>query len=82
MTGRGGFRPEYQVKQYVAEVNGAFGSRWRVFTTGSDKHYLFECVQNSDICTAVLKTDLRDDVRSALRHGWGHAPRPPAVDAE
>ena len=82
MTGRGGFPPELQVKQYVAEVNGAFGSRWRVFTTGSDRHYLLSLVQNPEIAKAVLKTDLRPDVRSALRHGWGHAPRPPAVDAE
>lgn len=76
MTGRGGFAPECQIKQFVAEVNGAFGSRWRVFTTGSDKHYLFVLVQNPEIIRPTLKTDLRDDVRAALRHGWGHAPRP------
>ena len=67
------FPPELQVKQYVAEVSGAFGSRWRVFSTGSSRHYLLVCVQNSDIAAPVLKTDLRPDVRRALAHGWGHA---------
>jgi hypothetical protein len=73
-----GFRPEYQVKQFVAEVNGAFGSRWRVFTTGSGRHYLLVCVQNSDLQVPVLKSDLKPEVRRALAHGWGHAPRPRA----
>lgn len=67
------FLPELQTKQFVAEVNGDFGSRWRVFTTGSDKHYLFVCVQDSDRQRPVLKADLRDDVRRALAHGYGHA---------
>jgi hypothetical protein len=70
-----GFAPEVQTKQYVAEVNGAFGSRWRVFTTGSDRHYLFVLVQNPDISKPVAKADLRPDVRRALAHGHGHAPR-------
>lgn len=64
--------PEMQVTQFVAEVNGAFGSRWRVFRTGSSKHYLFVLAQNSDISKPVLKTDLQPAVRSALAHGWGH----------
>jgi hypothetical protein len=67
------FLPELQVKQFVAEVNGALGSRWRVFTTGSDRHYLFVCVQNSDLQRPVLKADLQPDVRRALAHGYGHA---------
>jgi len=75
VTGRGGFAGELQVTQFVAEVNGAFGSRWRVFRTGSDRHYLFVLVQNSDIAVPVLKSDLQPDVRRALAHGWGHAPR-------
>jgi hypothetical protein len=62
-----------QVKQYVAEVNGAFGSRWQVFETGDSRYYLFVLVQNSDISKPVRKTDLQPQVRSALRHGWGHA---------
>jgi hypothetical protein len=69
-----GFPPELQVKQFVAEVNGAFGSRWRVFTTGSARHYYFQLIQNTDIGKPVLKTDLQDDVRGALAHGYGHAP--------
>lgn len=67
------FPPELQVKQFVAEVDGAHGFRWRVFTTGSDRHYLFSCVENPCFSVPVLKADLRDDVRSALAHGWGHA---------
>jgi hypothetical protein len=67
------FPPELQVKQYVAEVNGGFGSRWWVFRTGSDKYYLFTCVQNPSFSIPVLKTSLRDDVRRALSHGVGHA---------
>lgn len=65
--------PEFQVIQYVAELNGSFGCRFRVFRTGSGRHYLFVCVQNPDIAFPVLKTDLRRDVRSALAHGVGHA---------
>ncbi|MEV7264683.1 hypothetical protein AB0N38_14135 [Micromonospora aurantiaca] len=61
-----------QVKQFVAEVNGRFGFRFRVFITGDDRYYLFVCVQNSDITVPVRKADLRADVRAALRHGWGH----------
>jgi hypothetical protein len=68
-----GFRSECQVKQFVAEVNGCFGSRWHVFITGSDRHYLFTCVQNPVLSVPVLKADLRPDVRRALAHGYGHA---------
>lgn len=67
------FLPELQVIKFVAEVNGAFGFRFRVFTTGSSRHYLFTCVQNPLISFPVLKADLQPDVRSALAHGWGHA---------
>jgi len=70
----GPFRPEVQVKQFVAEVNGAFGSRWQVFKTGSDKHYLFVLVQNSDIRAPVLKADLQPIVRSALANRVGPCP--------
>ena len=67
------FLPECQVMKYVAELNGAFGFRFRVFTTGSSAHYLFSCIQNPDIQFPVRKADLRPEVRSALAHGWGHA---------
>ncbi len=67
--------PEIMVRQFVAEVNGAFGSRWCVFTTGDDRYYMFVLTQNPDISKPVRKSDLRPDVRSALAHGWGHAPR-------
>lgn len=67
------FPPELQVTKFVAELSGAFGARWRVFTTGSSRHYLFVLVQNPDIFKAVLKSELRPAVRSALAHGRGHA---------
>ena len=70
------FRPEMQVKQFVAEVNGDFGSRWRVFETGDSRFYLFVLAQNTDISKPVRKTDLQPEVRRALAHGLGHAPRP------
>jgi hypothetical protein len=61
------------VRQFVAEVSGAAGFRFRVFTTGSDRHYLLVCTRNPAISFAVLRADLRPDVRAALAHG--HAPR-------
>jgi hypothetical protein len=67
------FRPELQVRQFVAEVNGKRGFRWRVFTTGSDRFYLFACVQNPCFQVPVLKAGLQPEVRSALRNGRGHA---------
>jgi hypothetical protein len=73
---KGRYRPEVQVKQWVGEVQGEHG-RFRVFRTGSDRHYLFILLDPSgcqtQIQVPVLRADLRDDVRSALAHGWGHA---------
>ena len=71
--GRGGFAPEMQVTQYVAEVDGASGFRFRVFRTGSGRHYLFVCTRNSDIQFPVRISDLNPRVRHALAHGQGHA---------
>ena len=68
------FLPETQVIQYVAEVNGAFGSRWRVFRTGSGQHYMFELVQNAAVRVPVRKSDLQPEIRRALANGVGHAP--------
>jgi len=67
------FPPELQVMKFVAELNGAFGSRWRVFTTGSSRHYLFVLAQNPLVYKAVLRSELQPAVRSALAHGYGHA---------
>jgi hypothetical protein len=68
--------PELGVKQFVAVVRGRFG-KYAVFTTGSDRHYLFSCVTADGVFTGlsfpVLKKDLRRDIASALRHGWGNA---------
>lgn len=70
------FAPEIQTKQFIAEVNGAFNFRFRVFSTGSDRHYLFVCVQNPDFQFPVLKSHLRPEVRRALANGVGHEVRP------
>jgi hypothetical protein len=67
------FPPELQVKQYVARVRGAHGFLWDVYRVGSDKHYLFACVQNPTFQVPVLKADLQPEIRSALAHGFGHA---------
>jgi hypothetical protein len=72
----GGFRAEYQVKQYVATVNGRFGFRFDVFETGDARYWLFVCVQNPDIRKAYLKTDIEPAAQRALTHGAGHAARP------
>ena len=71
-----GFKPEMQVKQFVAVVDGQFGS-FMVFTTGSAKHYLFAQLgadgqTQTGVQWPVLKKDLRDDVRHALAHGVGY----------
>jgi hypothetical protein len=71
------FPPELQVRQFVAEVNGAHGFRWRVYRTASDEHLLFECVQNPNIRVARLISDLAPDARSALTPG--SFPREPLI---
>lgn len=67
------FPPELQVKQRVGEVDGPHGFRWIVYLTGSDRHYLFECMQNPSFRVPVLKSQLTEPVKEALAHGWGHA---------
>jgi hypothetical protein len=70
------FRPEYQVKQFVAVVQGEHG-RFMVLATGSDRHYLFCQLDPSGCQTGlqfpVLRADLQPDIRAALAHGWGNA---------
>jgi hypothetical protein len=66
------FAPEVQVKQRVAELNGAFGSRWEVLRNGAGT-YLFVLMQNPDIRRVVRPCELQSVVRSALANGWGHA---------
>ena len=75
-TGRGGFRPEVQCKQFVAVVDGEHGS-FNVYTTGSDRHYLFRQLDaagqaETGLEWPVAKADLRDDVRHGLAHGVGY----------
>jgi hypothetical protein len=68
------FRPETQTKQYVAVVRSRWG-RFRVFTTGDERYYLFDSLDAHGCSTGlqfpVKKSDLRPDVRRALRHGCG-----------
>lgn len=72
------FAPEMQVKQYVAVVRNSRGIRFRVFKTGSEKHYLFDPMipgTDGSACAGfpVLKKNLRDDIRKALAHGYGNS---------
>ena len=70
--------PAFHVKQYVAEVRTAAGRVWRVFTTGSDRHYLFAAVVrgvDTGLHVPVEKAALRRDVRRALARGWGMTSR-------
>jgi hypothetical protein len=66
----------YGVKQFVARIKNARGQRFNVFTTGDDKYYFFDPIDRFDCsyCMGfpVLKKNLRDDIRRALRHGWGN----------
>jgi len=66
------FRPECQAKQYVAVVQGRW-SRFRVLTTGSSRHYLFQPLDVPMDPFPVLKAELRPDIRAALAHGRGNA---------
>jgi hypothetical protein len=71
----GGFRPEVQVKQYVAVVDGEHGS-FMVFETGDARFYLFAQLYpggttQTGLQWPVRKIDLRGDVRDGLAHGVG-----------
>lgn len=70
--------PELGVKQYVAVIRSPrTGQRFRVFTTGSDRHYIFDPIDahGCSYCVGfpVLKADLEPEIRRALRHGWGNS---------
>lgn len=71
------FLPEYQVKQFVAVVQGSTRTRWLVFKTGSDKHYLFSQIDPNGCQTGlqvpVAKRDLKPEIRRALANGKGNA---------
>lgn len=67
---------KYQVKQYVGEI-GTNSELFRVFTTGDPKYYYFAQLNPETKCDTglafpVLKTRLRREVGSALRHGWSY----------
>jgi len=70
--------PKYGIKQYVAVVRNRRGGRFRVFETGDPKYYMFdqligETSASSRIMFPILKNRLRDDIRRALRYGWGNS---------
>ena len=74
------FRPEYQVKQFVAVVQGRFG-RFMVFETGAPGFYLFAqlypgTLTQTGLQWPVRKADLRDDVRHGLANGVGYQTAP------
>lgn len=69
---------KYGIKQYVAVVRNGRGIRFMVFETGDPKYYMFsqligETSVSSGLMFPVLKKRLRDDIRRALRHGWGNS---------
>lgn len=69
----------YQVMQYVAVVQNERGMRFMVFRTGDPKYYLFSQLLPgpglvaSGLSWPVLKSRLRNDIKSALAHGWGNS---------
>lgn len=69
------FKPETQVKQFVAVVQGRHG-RFMVFETGSSRHYLFAMVDPHNCLTGlsvpVLKADLQPEIKKMLRNGCGN----------
>ena len=66
---------EMQVKQYVAVVQGNWG-KFMVFETGNPKFYLFSALDKLGCQTGlqfpVLKANLINLLKKALRHGWGN----------
>ncbi len=67
-----------QVKQFVARVKSSTtGQRFNVFKTKDPKFYLFDPIDRNGCSTCcqfpVLIKDLRSDIKSALRHGWGNS---------
>lgn len=68
----------YGVKQYIAIVKNGDGMRFMVFATGDTKYYLFSQLYPGTLSATglqfpVLKSRLRDDIKSALTHGWGNS---------
>lgn len=70
---------ELQVKQYVATVVNGLGLRFHVYTTGDPTCYLFCPLMSGEtdieggLQVPVKKTDLRDDIRKMLAHGYGNS---------
>ena len=66
---------EMQVKQFVAVVQGKWG-KFMVFKTGNPQFYLFSALDKFGCQTGlqfpVLKTNLKNPLRKALKHGWGN----------
>lgn len=76
---------EFGVVKHVAVVRDDSGQRFRVFTTGDPKHYLFCPLYGETSITwgdpfPVLKSSLPREWRRALANGWGNdTPREQAV---
>lgn len=73
----GDFSGVFMVKQYVAVVRSC-RCRFRVFTTGDPRYYLFDrLMEETSISSGcpfpVLKADLSPAIRRALAHGWGNS---------
>ena len=71
-------RTHYGVKQFVAVVQNRHGTKFMVFTTGDARYYWFQTLDQDECAVVgmafpVRKSDLRDDIRRALAHGWGNA---------
>lgn len=71
------FDRSWMVMKYVAVVRASDGTRFRVYTTGDPKRYLFDMVDTKGCSTGIQfpveKQRLRDQVRRALSHGWGNS---------
>lgn len=71
-----GMDGRYMVKNYVAVVQNARGTRFMVFKTRDERYYLF-CPVSPDGCLStfqfpVKKTDLARPIARALTHRYGN----------
>jgi predicted RNA methylase len=78
--GRGLGHPELEVKQQVGEVTDAHGNQFTVFTTGSDRHFLFAPAADATMQIPVAKADLKPEIRKALNHGMSYRQAPAAPE--
>lgn len=71
------------VKQWVGEITGSRGQRFRVFTTGDDKYYYFDPIDPKTGCSGcigfpVLKSRIKRGSLQVYPKAYGRvSPRPP-----